>query len=601
MDSINQTQVSLDGLLEILGKNLYSSPSVVLRELIQNAHDACERYLIETCDEKSFQISVAADRGARTLTISDNGSGLTLQEIRDYLATVGSGYTRILRNRTQSKSMIGYFGLGFLSAYVVSTKVEVNTCSYQNPNEAWLFTSAGGKTFSISPGASMPVGTSVKLYLSEDYSSLAELSVLQSLIEKYCSLLPVPIFLGNQSTPINTLPAPWRLPPETSALQLKKKAIEFSSKFENDFEPICCITIPNDNPHNLEGVLWVQDGSSFASSDNRNIHLFIRSMFITDSDLDLIPRWAGFIGGVFESINFNPTASRESLQKDAYYSEVQEYIKEQLIIGLRNIALNEPDTWKRILSRHDQALLGAAIIDPRLFDVCKNALRVPSSLGDMTIPQILSKSDGVIYLKDTNTRGYEETLFQARQIPIVSGYLFGAHQFCRIFSESSRVSLRVLGNQSDEDAIFPKFNLPAQELDELASLLTTDDEELIAADFQPHFIPMIIIEDRQIKLKKKLEEDEAAKRIGSAALSLARLRTRKISNAKLRRVYLNVNNEPIKSLTQQNTGQKKVLATMIRTFCDSINYSSDQDNIDFSETLQSYNDALLKLVRKESK
>jgi len=335
-DSLQTTQVNMDGLLEVFGKNLYSTPSVALRELIQNAHDACQRFKIETKEHKEFRIKLSSDYENQTLVIDDNGSGLTRGEISDYLATIGSGYTRVLRHSSNSEDMIGYFGLGFLSAYVVAKKVEVYTRSYQSPDKCWRFTSVGGKTFTISDisedrrqigGSYTDSGTRVVLHLEDEYHSLAEQSLLVALIKRYCCLLPISIFVNDIASPINATTPPWNQEENASLQKQKRVRIEFAKLFDEDFEPLCCIAVPSDNPFGLKGILWLQGGGSYNTSDNRAAHIFARNMFITDEDKELLPNWAGFVSAVFECSSFLPTASRESIQRNEQYYQIVNYIK----------------------------------------------------------------------------------------------------------------------------------------------------------------------------------------------------------------------------------------------------------------------------------
>ena len=183
---LHATQVDLSGLLEVLGKNLYSTPAVAIRELIQNAHDACIRHKLEAPDQQqAYRINLSTGAN-NTLRIEDNGSGLTRDEIVEYLATVGSGYTRVLRQQTDSEEMIGYFGLGFLSAYVVAEKVEAWTTSYQNTDQGWHFASStGGLRFILNEIESVNVGTQVLLSLKPEFHELAVADVLASLLQQY--------------------------------------------------------------------------------------------------------------------------------------------------------------------------------------------------------------------------------------------------------------------------------------------------------------------------------------------------------------------------------------------------------------------------------
>ncbi|HVJ19296.1 MAG TPA: ATP-binding protein, partial [Polyangiaceae bacterium] len=157
------TEVDLTGLMRVLGEALYSTPHVAIRELIQNGHDSLERRRIEDRLPAQSRIQLVTDAAKGTLSIEDNGAGLTADEIHQYLATVGTGYTRQLRDRDQSSALIGYFGLGFLSAFVVSQKTEVWTCSYKSPEQAWLFTSRSGETYSVQSADQRAIGTRVTL------------------------------------------------------------------------------------------------------------------------------------------------------------------------------------------------------------------------------------------------------------------------------------------------------------------------------------------------------------------------------------------------------------------------------------------------------
>ncbi|OUS30224.1 hypothetical protein A9Q99_07055 [Gammaproteobacteria bacterium 45_16_T64] len=597
--SIHATQVNLDGILDVLGKNLYSTPSVVLRELVQNAHDACERYWIETEDAKACRIDITTSEENNCLIISDNGSGLTQDEIMKYLATVGSGYTRVLRNETQSDNMIGYFGLGFISAYVVAEKVEVVTTSYKDPSQTFLFSSMQGKTFSVSEHANRPVGSTVTLHLKAEFFELSDDDVLYSLLSRYCSLLPVPIYLNGREQKINELQAPWTLPESTSPLQVKKKSIEFARHYENDFDPLWSFCIPTDNPYGLQGVVWIQDGGSYHSSDNRNVTLFARGMYITNEAPDLLPDWAGFMGGVFESSRFKPTASRESLQKDEYYLGVQEYINEQVVLQLRDVVLKEPENWRRILRRHNQALLGAAICDDRLFEVTRKSLQLPTSMGDMTMPQLITQGGGQVFVKKDVESGYEETLFRALMKPLVLGYLYAVSDFCRKYQFFESITLRFLGDSDNERAIFNAANPDTALKAVIERVFAMEDEEIIFSQYDPTFIPLLVIDDQDVKLKNDIESDAADKRIGSAALSLARLHAKTITKTKQRRVYINVSNPIINLLPGVDQNRQLDLARLVRSFMDGINHRVDKDGMTFSDTMAIFNRSLESLVKGE--
>ncbi|ABC28451.1 Molecular chaperone, HSP90 family [Hahella chejuensis KCTC 2396] len=596
---LHQTQVDLDGLLEVLGRNLYSTPAVAIRELIQNAHDACVRSRLETGRDGDFSIRIQADSHRNQIVITDNGSGLTYEEVLKYLATIGSGYTRVLRDSSHNEDMVGYFGLGFLSAYVVAEKVEVWTTSYQTPEQTWYFSTAGGKKFAISATAPAQVGTTVKLHLREEFYHLAESDLLQGLIERYCCLLRVPIFLNNDDVQVNNLVAPWRLDAATSELQRKKRRLEFAAIFEGAFEPLCAIPIPENNPWSLKGLLWVQDRGGYATSDYRNISVFVRSMFITGECRELLPLWAGFAGGVVESVALSPTASREDIQKNERFYEIRDFLAETLIEGLRTIAANESSVWRRILSRHNQTLLGAALSDDRLFEVMQNDLKIPTTIGDVTLPAYLKQSGGVIYIRNEDKNSQEELLFRAQMKPLVSGYLYAASGFCQKYAHWNHLKAHILGSGDGETKLFTEETVDKAIHDKLAALLLRKNEALSCARFEPAHVPLLVIHDQDVALKKRIERDEADKRIGSAALSLARLHTQAISAEIERRLYVNLNSPLIAAMidgTQEAAGH---LAVAVRAYMESLTHQVDDSDSNFSDELKRFSDALLAITKGE--
>lgn len=560
--NIHQTQVNLDGLLTVLGKNLYSSPSIALRELIQNSHDACERRRLEDPQDFEAEIRIVCN-GTDQLVIKDNGSGLTENEIIEYLATIGTGYTRLLREKSADQHLIGCFGLGFLSTYVVADKVDVHTCSYQQPSVALNFSSAGGKSFAVRPASSRPVGSTVTLRLKAEFSSLAKAEVIRSLVSRYCCLLPIAIYLDNDATPLNQLRPPWLAEPNTSPLQLRKTRMAFADLFDTHFSALACI--PVHNPAiGLQGLLWIQDGASYATSDNRKVSVFIRSMFITDKEADLLPRWAGFTGAVLECPNFLPTASRESLQEDDTYLQALASVEAALLEGLKDIARNQPEVWQHILSRHGQALLGAAAADSDLLLACKKTLKVPTTMGDFTLPALLKRNPAGLVVKSETGTSTEEVLLRAQGIPVIKGYLFAVTAFCSHYAQLENIPLTTVGNQQTGSRFFPEADdLDSEARQRLTTLFERADTDIAFSRYQPDTVPLVFRIREDVMLKRRIESDESAQRISRAALSLARLHTAEIKAENARVLHLNMNNTIVRKLAGQERADARQAAKML--------------------------------------
>lgn len=595
-NSFKKTGVDIDGLLEVLGKNLYSTPSVALRELIQNAADACERHRLEDHSEREYIIDISCSSGNQ-LIIEDNGSGLTREEIEMFLATIGSGYSRLLRQQTETEDVIGYFGLGFLSAYVISSKVEVYTTSYKTPAETWKFASAKGKTYTVNASENQAPGTRILLSLETDFTTLSDPMVIEALIRRYCCLMPIPIHLNGNETPVNCLEPPWLLDQNIPFVRRIGNKRDFAAIFETSFEPIAFIDIPHDNALGLKGILWVQGGSSYSSSDNRNISIFNRNMFITNEDKELLPRWAGFCGAVITANRFKPTASRESLQRDDYYDKVAAFIHETLATGLRKIVLEEPETWQRVLMRHNEALLGAAIVDDRLFETMCRSLKVPTTVADMTIPQLLSKGEGSLYLKTATQTGYDEVLFRVRGYPLVKGYMYGAVGFCRKYHAVHAVDLIEVGSKKSRHKIFPEVSVDNAMIKELiARLFETDNHEVVFTRFDPEFVPLVVMEDTDVVTKNRIEADEARKRIQSAALTLARLHTNLNDKKKERIIFINLDNPVIQIFPDLAPEKQQAVKVMLSSFMEFLCLDGTQNETGLDVVFLNFNKAMLNLL-----
>jgi molecular chaperone HtpG len=558
--TLHKTRVDLEGLMKVLGDHLYSTPMVAVRELVQNAHDSCERRRIEAGEPFDAQIRVIADPTSNTLIIEDTGAGLTDDEIQRYLATVGAGYTRQLRHsESESSSLIGYFGLGFLSAFVVAERVEVWTCSFQQPQQAWRFISRDGQTYTLEPGLSRPVGTRVTLQLRERHVGLANPLAVRRLLTRYACLLRHPIHcpLDPQlalreaafGEPVNAEPPPWRDDRELSPLRRRKLALEFASRFEAEFEPLCTIDIePATAEQPLRGLIWLQDSWTYGSSDNRRVWVFVRGMMISDDARELLPRWAGFVGAAVEAVGLTPTASREDLQRDATYDRARVQLLEALIAGLASIAREQPATWRRILWRHNEALLGAAICDDRLFELIAEQATIPTSQGDLTLRRVLERSRGKIYVSRAERGGFEELLFRALAVPVVQARRYGALAVARRWAERRGVTLIMLGTESGEQALFQAVGDAELEPGAAAALRRAfvtgegaePDVEIMLSRFAPEHLPFVLVPDREVELKQRIEADDADKRISTAALGLARLFTETIERRPPLRLHLNV-------------------------------------------------------------
>ncbi|WP_395295534.1 ATP-binding protein [Kitasatospora hibisci] len=554
-EDLRTTEVDLGGLVNVLATHLYSTPLVALRELVQNAHDSHTRRLLEDPDgDHRPLIRVRADGARRTVAIEDTGAGLTEPEIHAYLATVGTGYTRMLRELTGSQELIGAFGLGFLSAFSVADEVTVTTTSHREPGAGHRYRSRGGEQYGVEPAAARPGGgTVVELALKTEHAHLADEDALREVLGRYCVLLPIPVFVGDDEQPVNAVPVPWRqaLGGDPYAARMR-----FAAAFGRRFEPLTAFPVApveggaQGGGSDAVGLLWVQDGATYGSSDNRDLAVYLRGMLLAEDARDLLPSWAGFIGGVVESNRLTPTASREDLQRDEHYRALQRQLADAVVEGLYETARLRPAVWRRILARHGQDLLGAALCDDRLFTLLADDVPVPTSQGDLTAGALRAAGTGAVHVALGSGGGFEEMLYRAMQVPIARGDRYAVLPFLRRYAQLRGCRIVELGSESGNRELFrdPERPLPAQEYAWLAGALADPGEQLVPARFDPPGLPLVLVPDREAELKARIEDDQADARIPSAALRLARSFTARTDGEVKARLYLNLSCPAVRDL-----------------------------------------------------
>lgn len=561
---IRRTEVDLDGLLEVLGENLYSTPIVAVRELIQNGFDACIRRRAESDWQQRGELRLYCDDARSIVEIEDNGSGLTRQEIIEFLATIGSGYTRVLRRRTEDEMAVGYFGLGFLTAYVVADLVEFETSSYQTADLGWHFSSKGGVRYQLRPTPPRAIGSRVRLHLKEAFATLADSEFLALIVRRYCCLLPIDIYLNDGAEPVNRIEIPWQLPTEMPELRRKKAGLAFAELFDHSFEPMVTFPVVGDEQTKLNGLLWIQDGAFYASSDNRVTSIFIRSMHITNECKALLPEWAGFVGCVIDTPLLTPTASRESVREDPEFDEIKALIASTLVSYLAALPEQDEPVWRRIVARHNQGLLGAAVSDEELFQAMHRKLRLPTSEGELSIDEILQRSpDRLLRLTMEEVGGYEQLIAKSRGIPVIYGYRYAVSRFCRQLAAQMTLELVTLGSAEDSTLLFPETESDAETTQALTQLFARSGLKLMLSRFEPNNLPLVQLHDQDALLKKRLESDEMDRHLGMATLMLAREFSSNLSADNEAYLYLNLDNELIQQLVTLDPAVAQMLAGLM--------------------------------------
>jgi len=497
-------EIHLPGLLKVLGEHLYSDPRVAIRELIQNAHDSCIRRREEDASiagRYEPAIAIHFEHAAQQLRIEDNGSGLTREEITTFLATVGRGYTGELREklsnaqREEALDLIGMFGLGLLSAFMIASRIEITTASYQTPGVAWRWVSEGGQSYALRHTIRDAVGTTVRLKVRDDAKFLLDASILRDVLRVYAEFLPVPIQVGEDPTPINNRPAPWMNDVEPDP----NRNVHYTAWVEEHLQvrpltvlPLTNITTDDGKIIPLHGVLYVPPRSVISIQEYGDLIVYVRHMFITERERDLLPEWARFVSGVIDCPLLIPTASRESLRHDETFAAVRTALAGSLLAHFQYLAEHAPVDWAEIIRAHNDLIKGWAVRAPELFTRVADLVSFKTSRGQLTLPEYLHENPGrIFYYNDDDGVTQALALFEARRLAVIDARWFADTAFLKTYGET--------------------YGMPVEELTPAASYLftTVDDPEhvwqpLITAcqaegfpvrllAFEPENLPIILL------------------------------------------------------------------------------------------------------------
>ena len=348
--------VTTENIFPVIKKFLYSDHEIFLREMVSNAVDATQklRTLATTGEFKGetndLKVSINLDEKAGTLTISDNGIGMTAEEIDKYINQIAfSGVTDFLdKYKDKAEAIIGHFGLGFYSAFMVSKKVEIITKSYRDDAKAVKWSCDGSPEFSLEDAEKAGRGTDIVLYIDDDCKEFLEKQKIESLLNKYCKFMAVPVVFGkrtewkdgknvetDEDNVINSVEPLWAKAP-TGLTDEDYKSF-YRTLFPMNDEPLFWIHLNVDYPFNLTGILYFPRVKNNIELQRNKIQLFCNQVFVTDQVEGIVPEFLTLLHGVIDSPDIPLNVSRSYLQSDANVKKISTYITKKVADRLNGI------------------------------------------------------------------------------------------------------------------------------------------------------------------------------------------------------------------------------------------------------------------------
>ncbi|HTM90981.1 MAG TPA: molecular chaperone HtpG, partial [Flavisolibacter sp.] len=395
--------IHTENIFPIIKKFLYSDNEIFLRELVSNAVDATQKLRRLSSlgqynkDLGDLTIQVSVDEKAKTITISDRGLGMTDEEIKKYINQIAfSGATEFLEKFKEAKDaneIIGKFGLGFYSAFMVAEKVEIETLSYQEGAEPARWICDGSTEFEITEGSKLTRGTDIILYINKDSEEFLQEHRIQEILDKYAKFLPVSIQFGTRSETVedgqdekgetkyktvdvpniinNTIPIWTKQPSELKDEDYLKFYRELYPLSE---EPLFWIHLNVDYPFNLTGVLYFPKLKNDFEVQRNKIKLFSRQVFITDEVKDIVPEFLMLLHGVIDSPDIPLNVSRSFLQADSNVKKINSYITRKVADKLSELFKKDRKAYEEKWSDIGLFVKYGAISEEKFYEKAKDFL-----------------------------------------------------------------------------------------------------------------------------------------------------------------------------------------------------------------------------------
>jgi molecular chaperone HtpG len=327
--------IHTENIFPIIKKSLYSDHQIFLRELVSNAVDAIQKLkMVSRAGEYSGdvgepEIQIAIDKNKKTLSISDNGIGMTADEVKKYINQVAFSSAEEFVQKYEGKAdqpIIGHFGLGFYSSFMVAQKVEIDTLSYKEGATAVHWSCDGSPAFTLEDSSLTTRGTTITLTLQEEELEYLESARIKNLVKTYCDFMPVPIKLDGEV--LNRQKAPWRESPNSLSTEDYLEFYRYLYPFQE--EPLLWVHLNTDYPFIINGILYFPKMRPDVDVTKGQIKLFCNQVFVSDHCEEIIPQFLLPMRGVIDSTDIPLNVSRSALQTDRTVRKIGDYIAKKV-------------------------------------------------------------------------------------------------------------------------------------------------------------------------------------------------------------------------------------------------------------------------------
>lgn len=538
--------VTTENIFPVIKKFLYSDHEIFLRELVSNAVDATQKLktLASFGDYSgpadNLKVKVTIDREAGTLTVSDSGIGMTAEDIDKYINQIAfSGAEEFLaKYKDTANSIIGHFGLGFYSAFMVSKKVEINSLSYKEGAEPVKWTCDGSPAYTMEPGDRKERGTDIVLYIDDDDKEFLEQSRIDLLLKKYCRFLPVPVISGKEQEwkdgkmtdtdrdkVINATEPAWTKKP--SELTDDDYRAFYHELYPGQEDPLFWIHLNVDYPFTLTGILFFPKIKNNLDIRKDRIQLYCNQVYVTDSVEGVVPEFMMLLQGVIDSPDIPLNVSRSYLQSDTAVKKISGYITKKVAERLESIFKNDRADFEKKWDDIKVFIEYGMLTDTKFSDMAmkftlledtENKFYTLEEYRQLVEPTQTDKDGTVVYLYATDTteqynyikaatdRGYNVLLMNGQLDPHFIGLLEQKVEKTRFTRVDSDTVENLIPRDTKKES-----DLTPEETDVLSTMFRAAVPHLDKAEFfvsfeqlNPEANPVLITQNEYMRRMKDM-------------------------------------------------------------------------------------------------
>lgn len=541
--TFKQGSISIDAqnIMPVIKRWLYSDKDIFIRELVSNGVDAISKYrMMGKGGDEDLRVTVTVDKEAGTITFTDNGIGMTAEEVDRYINQVAfSSAEEFLKNYTagDQSGIIGHFGLGFYSAFMAASKVTIDTLSWQENAAPVLWESEDGMAFSMSEGERQTRGTTITLTISEEEKEFLDGFRTREVLNRYCGYMSVPIYFVDieadkraeeaakkddkkadkaekpAPAPINDTNPIWlKAPKDVTAEEYKDTYRKLFNTFE---DPLFWVHLNVDYPFNLKGILYFPRIKRDLAGQEGEIKLFNRQVFVADNIKEVIPEFLMLLKGVLDCPDLPLNVSRSFLQNDGYVRKLSAHITKKVADRLNGLFNTERETYQGYWDDINPFIKYGCLRDQKFYDMVKDSLLLKTTAGEyLTVSEYKARNDEktqkkAFYTTDEGRQAAGIALYSARGIDVALMDSLIDINFMGFLENAEGVELSFVRVDSDtagltEESEEGKDLNQAEVQTAFREALENKELEVKLESFADPELPAMLTEDEQMRRFKEM-------------------------------------------------------------------------------------------------